>query len=162
MFQGTFNKYAISSISGTIPAGLFNSIKTNNATNLQNMFYGTFWDYANNSNVATIPANLFNSIDLQSATNLTQMFRQTFSGYAVNSSNNTDINNIWGAANFRGKITAANAANAFYVTFDQMTTLTGNAQTFINTKLGGIIPSARSYAFRGTGVTGLPAGSNWQ
>ena len=82
------------------------------------------------------------------------MFSATFNQFATSplNTNTTDINAIWGSADFKGKITPANVGGAdpnavFLGTFFSMTSLTGNAQTFINTKLGGITPSTSARTF---------------
>jgi IS1 family transposase len=167
MFRSTFDGYASNSTVGTIPAGLFSSVDTSRAINLTNMFSNTFHSYAASSTVGTIPAGLFDLVDASSATDLSGMFSGTFNGYArVNTTSTTDVNTIWGTVNFAGKVTAANAGGSsgvFYLTFYNVYTLTGAAQTFINTKLGGIIPSSKAYTFFGTRVTDLSSlNDNWK
>jgi len=170
MFNETFYFYARNSTTATIPAGLFDSINTSNATDLSSMFRDTFASYAYNSTVGTIPAGLFNSINLSSTDtgSINDMFAYTFERYAyankLGGTPDTDINTIWGSANFAGKVTAANAADVFIGTFYDMPSLTGAAQTFINTKLGGINPTSAAVTFGGsTGITDLATlHANWK
>jgi hypothetical protein len=89
MFSHTFEDYAHNSAIATIPAGLFDSINTDNVTNFAAMFIGTFRGYASSSTIATIPAELFGSIDTKNGTNFFVMFENTFSGYADNSTTAT-------------------------------------------------------------------------
>ena len=126
----------------------------------------TFWGYASSSTIGTIPSGLFDSIDTSSATNLNDMFYATFREYAfankLSGTPDTDINDIWGNANF-STVTAANAKSVFDHTFYDMPSLTGTAQTFINTKLGGINPNSWAGTFRNTGVTDLASlDTNWK
>jgi len=156
MFSGTFDSYAYSSLSGTIPSGLFATIYTSNAINMGSLYFETFDSYAYSSLTGSIPANLFDTFDASSATNLTDIFSFTFNEYAyANTTPTTDINDIWGNANFAGKITPAGASVDFYYAFYHMRSLTGTAQTFIDSKLGGINPTSRTEAFAGTSVTDL-------
>jgi hypothetical protein len=128
------------------------------------MFYGTFLYSASNSTSGTIPSGLFNAINTSNATNLSYMFYATFYGYAyARTTVGTDVNNIWGSANFAGKVTSDNAANVFLQTFYQMPSLGGVAQTFITNKLGGITPSSSAQTFTGTQVSDLSSlASNWK
>jgi glutathionyl-hydroquinone reductase len=170
MFNGTFSGYARNSISGTIPTGLFDYISTANATNLTSMFNGTFSSFAYGSTTGTIPTGLFDSIDTTSAINLSGMFRNTFYEYSYANKKggtpDTDISSIWGNANFAGKMTVANAggtSGVFYRTFYRMPSLVGTAQTFIDNKLGGIIPSSSAQTFTSTGVSDLSLlDANWK
>jgi len=173
MFSRTFWNYAYNSTTATIPAGLFDSINTNSATNLSAMFHATFYFYAYNSTLGTIPAGLFNSINTSSATIINDMFRAAFNNYAfankLGGTPDTDINTIWGSANLSG-ITAANAGDtngALYNTFYNMPSLTGSAQTFIDTKLSHWsvprVPAVRAQTFLNTGVTDLASlNANWK
>ena len=61
----------------------------------------------------------------------------------------TDINDIWGSANFANKITPASAHQVFWFTFRNMRSLIGDPQDFINNYLGGITPDAPAYTFTG-------------
>jgi hypothetical protein len=123
------------------------------------MFSYTFRSFAYNSTTATIHTGLFDSINLSGATNVSYMFSYAFNSYAyANSTPATDINTIWGNANFAGKVTADNAGGltgVFYYTFNGMRSLTGIAQTFIDTRLGGIVPVVDARTFSGTSVTDL-------
>ena len=163
MFSGTFYNFAQNSTTATIPSGLFSFIDTSSAINLSHMFSGTFNNFAQNSTTATIPAGLFSTIDTSSATNLAYMFDSTFASFAQNSTVTTDINDIWGSANFSGKVTSSNASSVFGQTFNSMPSLTGSAQTFITNKLNSVNPSSRAYTFQGTGVTDLGSlHTNWK
>ena len=71
-FYQTF--YGCSNLTA-IPAGLFASIDTSNATDTSYMFVGTFHFC---SNLTTIPNGLFDSIDTSNATNTSFMFNGTF------------------------------------------------------------------------------------
>ena len=172
MFYCTFYEHAYNSTTATIPTGLFSHIDTSDATNVSNLFYCTFHNYAYSSVSGTIPAALFDSLDLSSASNVTGLFVYTFRSYAyANTSASTDINSIWGNANFAGRVTATNVAGAsgsetsgvFYQTFWWTRSLTGTAQTFINTKLGGITPTYSAQTFTGTQVSDLGSlNANWK
>ncbi|MCL1840004.1 BspA family leucine-rich repeat surface protein [Candidatus Saccharibacteria bacterium] len=156
LFSDTFRDFARSSTTATIPTGLFDTIDTSNATNMTNLFASTFDSYARSSTTATIPNNLFNLIDLTNATSINGLFNNTFTEYAyANDTPTTDVNNIWGGANFAGKITTANAYSVFNRIFYGMKSLTGSAQTFIDNKIGGVNPSRNTFAFRNTQVTDL-------
>jgi len=165
-FENAFVGFAYNSASGTIPAGLFDTINTSSATNVYGLFSNTFSNYAYNSTVGTIPAGLFDKIRLNPGASITvdNMFNSTFVGYAyMNTTTMTDINSIWGGANFGGKITTANAQNVFNQTFRNMRSLTGAAQTFINNYVGGVNPASRAYTFDGTSVTDLASlPTNWR
>ena len=165
MFNSTFWDYGRFSPVMTIGANLFSSLDTSNSLNTSGMFAQTFFNCGYNSTVGTIPNNLFTGVDLSSSTNVSNMFASTFYSYArVNNSVLTDINTIWGSANFAGQITAANADNVFSSTFYNMTPLSGTAQTFIDTKLGvGLIPATRAQTFVNTQVTDLTVlDPNWK
>jgi len=164
MFRRTFGYYAQDNISGTIPAGLFDSIDTSSATDVSYLYDNTFSYYAANSQSGTIPVKLFNALDFSSANNVDNLFQSTFRGFAAaNVTTTTDINAIWGNANFAGKITVSNIAynqagfirGIFARTFENVTSLSGSAQTFINNMLGGINPTVRAYTFAGTSVNDL-------
>ena len=122
------------------------------------MFNQTFYGYARGSTTGTIPAGFFNTIDFTNVTSLPLVFSNTFNSYAYNNTAPlTDINAIWGNANFAGTVTAANAggptSGTFYGTFSSMRSLTGAAQTFINNKLGGVIPDVPAQTFTNTQIT---------
>ena len=165
MFAYTFSRYAENSPVANIPSGLFSSINTSGASNLSAMFGYTFSGYATSSSAGTIPSGLFSSIDTSSATNLGSMFAYTFRDYATvnvfDGVSDTNINNIWGAADLSG-ITAANAGSALSNTFVGMPSLMGDASTFINTKWppSGMIPNDGADTFNGTHVTNVPH-ANW-
>jgi len=167
MFSSTFNNYAQNSTASTIPAGLFDSIDTFSSTNTSGMFNSTFRGYAYNSTTGSIPAGLFKSIDLTNATSISGMFGFTFNEYSrMSTIPVSDVNAILGNANFAGKVTAANSGDTsgvFYRTFYNVPSLTGTAQTFINTKLGGINPTNSAQTFYGTKVTDLSSlHANWK
>ena len=164
LFAYTFYEYARSSTVGTIPAGLFDTINTSSATVLSDMLNSTFENYAYNSTVAAIPTDLFDFLDLSSATDLTRMFSSTFRMFAyMRLTISTDINDIWGNANFASKITPANAGGIFQNTFYGVRLLGGTGKTFIDTKLGGIVPDVSTQAFAGTQLSDLYAlGDNWK
>jgi len=170
MFMETFANCTENSTIATVPPGLFSSINTSSASNLSNMFKLTFMGYARYSTSATIPTGLFSSVNTSAATNLSGMFSSTFRMFAyANKANDvtpdTDINDIWGSANLSG-ITAANAggaSGAFYWTFSMMPSLVGQAQTFINNKLSGIIPTSPAGTFTNSSVSDLTSlHPNWQ
>jgi len=173
MFRRTFGYYAQDNISGTIPAGLFDTIDTSSATNVYALYENTFSYYATNSQSGTIPAKLFNALDLSSANDVDNLLNSTFRGFAsANTTTTTDINVIWGNANFAGKITPSNIVynydswvtyGVLYRTFENATSLGGSAQTFINNMLGGANPTVRARTFLGTSVNDLSTiHSNWQ
>jgi len=171
MFDNTFSSYAYNSPVADIPANLFDSVDTSNATNVSGIFAYTFDTYAYSSTTAAIPANLFTAIDLSSASNVSNLFACTFYTFAyMNTTPTTDINTIWGSANFAGKITSANVATTTWVctgtfsaTFYNMRSLTGTAQTFISGKLSGITPALSAMTFRNTQVTDYATiGGNWR
>lgn len=71
---------------------------------------------------------------------------------------------IWGSSANLSAITAANAGGEFgnfYGTFYGMLSLNGAAQTFINTKLGGIIPAEKAQTFSYTGVSDFDSLSDY-
>ena len=168
MFVQTFSNYATSSPVASIPEGLFDSIDTSSAVSVFGLYDMTFWNFAANNPTATIPADLFDSLDLSNATNVQRLFHNTFLIFASsNTTPMTDINSIWGNANFAGRITAANAggvgSGAFQNTFNGMGSLTGEAQVFIDSMLGGIVPDNGTGAFVGTQVTDLASlAPNWR
>ena len=166
-FMSTFGSYARNSTTASIPAGLFDSITTSHLTTLYHTFYTTFAGYAYYSTSATIPTGFFDFVDLSSATNVTGLFGSTFHSYAyARTSIGTDINDVWGNANFAGKVTAANVAGFSGVldkTFYGMRSLGGIAQTFIDTKLGSITPASSAQTFYGTTVSDLSSlHANWK
>ena len=181
-FASLFYDYANYSPFATIPAGLFDSIDTSRGTNLGNMFRTTFARYNRGSAVGSpIPTGLFGFLDLSNATTLDSIFGGTFANYTTSTTDiTTDINDIWGGANFAGKITAQNITaldsggicqvdlpgsynGTFCGTFHNMTSLGGSAQTFIDTYLGGITPDFRAYTFSGTQVSDLSSlHANWK
>lgn len=167
MFNSTFNSYGYNSTIGTIPTGLFDTINTSAVPNLNSTFQGTLSEYATQSTAGAIPTGLLSFIDLSSATDVTNIFTYMFNSFASsNTTPTTDINDIWGTANFAGRFTAANTGGfmgAFYQTFYNVPSITGLAQTFITNKLGGITPSSRAYTFTSTNVTDLAAiPANWK
>lgn len=173
LFSSTFYRYAYNSEIATIPAGLFDALNTGTAQSLRGTFYRTFSQYGYSSTAGTIPANLFTKVDFSGTSNNQYInataFGSTFLNYAfANKSNDdtpdTDINDIWGNANFAGKVRANNAGGhssqtggfegIFYQTFLNMPSLTGSAQTFIDTYLGvNLIPDLSASTFYGTSVT---------
>lgn len=159
MFQTTFQNYAWNSPTASIPAGLFDTIDTSSATNLYALFNSTFNTYAFSNSTASVPDDLFDSVNLANATNITYMFSSAFFQFAwANTTPTTDINAIWGNANFAGKVDSTIAGTGAFLTsaFYNMKSLTGSAQTFIDTKLGvGLVPDAATQAFRYTQVTDL-------
>jgi hypothetical protein len=167
-FASTFHEFAYNSTSAAIPAGLFDTIDTSSAIYVRSMFQDTFDGFANYSSAATIPPNLFNSIDISNATDVTGVFSMTFYRYAFSNKTgdgtpDTDVNDIWGSANFAGKVTADNANSVFYYTFDGMKSLIGTAQAFIDNYLGGVVPAAPARTFINTSVDDLSAlAANWQ
>lgn len=167
-FNGTFLGYANNSTTGTIPAGLLSGVNTTNATNTDHLFYDMFNTYAHSSIIGSIPVNLFNGVDLLNSNSYGGMFGQTFLGYAeqnvFDGINDTDINNIWGAADFADKVTADNADNIFKATFDSMLSLTGYAQSFIDNYIGvGIVPNSPARTFYNTNVNDYSSlNPNWK
>ena len=164
-FFRTFSQCAYNSTTATIPAGLFDSISIYG--NVDDMFYGTFTNFAYNSTIASIPANLFDFLDLTNAWYANGIFAYTFQNFAaMNTTPTTDINSIWGNANFAGQITAGNAGGsigALTSTFQNVLSITGTAQTFIDNKLGGMVPNAAAGTFYGTSVTDLSSlAANWR
>lgn len=167
MFRDTFMNFAYSSTNATIPTGLFDSLNMSKVSNVSTMFYSTFQGYGYNSISGTIPPNLLSFINISGAPNPGTFLYQTFMNYAyANTSSGTDINSIWGGANFGGRVTAANAggtSGVFYNTFNNMRSLTGQAQIFIDNYLGGINPTTRASTFAGTQVTDLASlDANWK
>ncbi len=142
MFSYTFQGFGHNSTTITIPSGLFDSINTSNATSLESMFESTFMGFGRNSSHATIPDDLFTSIDTSNAANMSLMFSSTFSSFGPygTEAGTTNINNIWGNASLASTITQSNIGDIFPCTFFHMTSLVGSAQSFIDTKLGGITP----------------------
>jgi hypothetical protein len=169
MFQFAFYNYASSSTVATIPPGLFDAINTGRGTDFYRMFYCTFGDYAYYSSSATIPAGLFSNIDTGQGTSLTEMFGATFLEYAnANRLNDgtpdSDINTIWTDGTKSANLTGITAGNdVLRETFYNMQSLTGTAQTFIDTYLGGISPKYDQNTFAGTGVSDLDSlAENWK
>jgi len=164
VFSGTFQNCAYKSLVATIPARLFDSFVVYNTVNMTSIFSITFQQYAYSSTIASIPVDLFNVFDLSKASGIANMFSGTFYTFAyMNSTPTTDINSIWGNMNFAGKVTNSNASTMFNSTFNSMRSLTGTAQTFINTKLGGVVPTASAQTFTGTKVTDLGSlNANWR
>ena len=167
MFYNTFYRAFYNSSAATIPANLFNGINTAFSTNTSGMFAYTFYEYGYNSLDASVPNNLFSIVSLASGNNtFSNMFSRTFTNFAGagRSISSSDIGTIFTGANFNSKITAANASSVFSYTFQNMSSLTGYAQTFINTYLGAsLVPSARAYTFAGTNVTDLGTiNTNWK
>jgi hypothetical protein len=149
----------------SIDSPLTNKMRSENSTHkFAYMFYSS-------RNAVGIPAGLFDAIDTSSAVNLGAMFAGTFYRYAYankasDATPDTDVNDIWGNANFAGKVTAANAgggSGVFFQTFYQMPSLVGTAQTFIDDKLGGIVPDVDASTFYGTSVSDLASlAANWK
>ena len=164
MFSTTFSHFGKSNPTASIPPGLFDSINTSKAIEMEHMFDSTFSYFGASNTSATIPNDLFDFLDMSSATNVSRIMFSTFNSFAEsNTTPTTDINDIWGNANFAGKITSAIARFAFMSTFYNMESLTGTAQTFIDGKLDGVIPNGSTQAFRGTSVTDLATlDANWK
>ncbi|MFV0485283.1 MAG: IPT/TIG domain-containing protein [Candidatus Saccharimonadales bacterium] len=163
---GSFLGFSISSTIGTIPSGLFAGVDTSSATNITRLFYDTFNTYATSSTVGTIPVGMFGGLDMTSVTDFDGVFGQTFLNYAEHNPvgvNDTDINSIWGTADFAGKITSSNASGIFFSTFYNMTSLVGSAQTFIDGYLGGINPDSQAATFGNTSISDYATiNSNWK
>jgi len=156
MFADTFRSCAYNSTSATIPSGLFDKVNTTNSLNLGGLFQSTFYQYGYSSLSGSIPNNLFTAINFSSATNINMAFSSTFAYFAsANTTPTTDINNIWGSADFAGTISDSNAAGVFGFTFNSMPSLTGSGLTFVATMLPGVTPSTISNAFIGTDVVDI-------
>jgi hypothetical protein len=145
-------------------------------------FDATFRNFAYNSTTAVIPTGLFAGRD--KAACLTGIgygapvsdytyqyisFKEIFSGFAGSNHSNdgtpdTNINDIFSGVDFSGLINGTDGSRwVFESTFRNMPSLTGTAQTFIDTQLGGAIPSSRAYTFYGTSVTDLDQlNPNWK
>jgi hypothetical protein len=139
----------------------------------------TFGAYAANSTTATIPTRLFagrNSTTCIPTVLLPQeygggskmSFVGTFLGFADRNLANdgtpdTNINDVFAGADFTGIATPDSAVNIFRQTFHLMPSLTGSAQTFIDSQLGGITPTERLRTFEGTSVSDLDQlNVNWK
>ena len=167
MFEHAFDSYATKSTLATIPSGLFNSLDISGVTYPMGMFCATFKYYGRGNPTAVIPSGLFSFIDLENAEEVYDLFNETFAYFAtLANTEKTNINDVWGDANFADKLTpetAGGADGAFFRTFLNMFSLTGNAQTFIDTKLNGIIPNERARTFENTTVLDLASlNSNWK
>ncbi|MDR0955569.1 MAG: IPT/TIG domain-containing protein [Candidatus Nomurabacteria bacterium] len=167
MFQNTFaGLFAYKNAAATIPADLFSGISTTNATNLSSMFYGTFEEFGFGvSGSATIPTGLFSTINVPAGATVTSMFESTFFYFQPNGTGSTNINDVWQGATLTG-LTAANTggtSGALYQTFSYMKSLTGTAQTFIDDKLGGLVPASEAKTFANSGVSDLAnLDANWK
>lgn len=174
LFSNTFSGYAYSSEVATIPSGLFDSIDTQAATELNYTFRETFYNYCYSSSICAIPANLFNSLDVSNATTKEGVLDGSFCNFAsanqADGINDTDINTIWGGANLSGIMASeANTSQnggirgVFDGTFQDMPSLVGSAQDFIDNYLSFVAPEDRAYTFTGTNVIDLDTlAINWK
>ncbi len=123
---------------GEAETGLFSS-----------MFQGTFHRFGYKSRTAKIPESLFDSLDTSGATEASNMFLAAFYEFGVSSEVETDINLIWGDADLSG----ISDCEVFLLTFDGMESLVGEAQRFIDEKLGGMEPTSNVGTFKNTNIS---------
>lgn len=168
LYSSAFDRYGYKAPRLTIPSGLFGALDMSSATNINMMFKMTFYNCGYSSTVGAIPSNLLSNINTSSATSLDSVFYSTFESYAYATTiPNTDINDIWGSAVLTG-VTAANAGGdtpggVFFRTFYNSRNIAGNAQTFINNKLGGIVPTLNAGTFYGSTISDIASlAGNWK
>ncbi|MFV0484673.1 MAG: IPT/TIG domain-containing protein [Candidatus Saccharimonadales bacterium] len=154
-FRHTFRDFGYNSTTMTLPDNLFGSfLDTSTSTTLEYTFGSTFMNAAYNSKNATIPDGLFSGI-------------LSFENYAyATTALKTDISSIWGSATLTG-VTAANAGGeatgVFFRTFYNSRNINGNAQTFINSKLSGLVPTLNAGTFYGSTIGDIASlAANWK
>jgi len=190
LFSNTFSGCFRNSPVADIPAGLFDTIDTTRADDMSYIYGFTFNEYGYESLIGSIPANLFDKLDLTNADNVAGVMTLTFYQYAfANKTPTTDLNTIWGNANFAGRPNPDNVGSdhrlnvldhwgMFYWTFRHMPSLYGDAEQWMNTHVGFLVPTINPnppppfapvpthtspFTFQGTAVTnGLEAfGTDW-
>ena len=174
LFYQTFFDYGSkANVPVFIPSDLFADIDISRVSNLTGTLERTFYRAVfDNPSGGAIGSNLFDFIDLSSATSLDRFFAYTFAEFAGighvapgPSRPETDINDLWGNANFADKITPSNAGGTdgvFYSTFFAMTELVGVAQNFVSSKLDGIAPAVNSRTFYASRVDGTGLAPTWK
>jgi hypothetical protein len=170
LFSETFRQTSYNITTMTIPTNLFSTLDTSNCQTTRAMFQNTFYNFAYSSSVATIPNGFLNGVDTTNSTNINSVLEGTFSGFAYANKKggtpDTDLGTVFTNATLVGftasNVGATTIGRTFSRTFQSMSSLVGQGQAFIDSKLGGISPSSTTYTFSQTGLSDLSSlASGW-